>query len=289
MARPRKAGRGRDLADGAGPECAFVLSGGGVYGAEQVGMLRALIEAGHVPDLISAVSVGALNGVAIAERPSLEGVDHLEDIWRGIDAHALFPGTSLQRALAMVRRRQHICENLGMRRLIDDSVRVEAFEDLKIPFYVSTAELQTGTHRIFDSGPLRPVLLATTALPGVFPPVELDGALMVDGGIVSNVPTSPAVRARPRRMFILDVSRPVSNRFPQTPLGVIIQAFNITRNLCTSRDIEAARALSGAVVLPRPEDEPAVAFDDTSHTEELLQAGYERTRRFVAEEWSEVA
>jgi NTE family protein len=260
-----------------------------VYGAEQVGMMKALVEAGHTPDLISAVSVGALNGVALAQWPSMEGVDRLEQTWRGIDSRWLFPGNQFARAMAVIRKHPAICDNSGVKRLIDADVHVEMFEDLRIPFFVTTADLLSGARRVFHTGLLREVLLATTAIPGVFPPVDIDGELMVDGGIVSNIPTAPAVTARPERTFILDVSRPLSNKVPQTPLGMMLQAFSITRNLQTQRDLEAASVLAGAVVIPRPDNDPAVAFDDTSKTRELIRAGYERTRRFLADEYREVA
>jgi NTE family protein len=126
-------------------------------------------------------------------------------------------------------------------------------------------------------------------MPGIFPPVEVDGVMMIDGGIVSNVPTSPAVTARPERLFILDVSRPVTSKVPHSPLGMMLQAFQISRALSSARDVEAARMLSGAVVVPRPENAPAVSFDDTSRTEDLIKAGYESTRRFLADETPEVA
>jgi NTE family protein len=270
------------------PRCAWVLSGGGVYGAEQVGMMRALVEAGHAPELISAVSVGALNGAALAADPDLAGIERLEAVWRSAESRDLFPGSRFEKAMAMVRRRESICDNSGMKRLIERSVRVEVFEDLRIPFFVTATELNTGAHRTFSSGPIRNVLLATTALPGVFPPVDVDGALMVDGGLVSNIPTAPAVAARPERLFVLDVSKPLG-RTPATPLGMIFHAFQITRHLVADRDLEAARMLSGAVVLPRPDDEPAVGFDDLSKTQELMAAGYERTRRFLESEFSAVA
>ncbi len=248
-------------------------------------MIRALMEAGHVPELISAVSVGALNGAVIAQDPTMRGVDHLERIWRSIDARTLFPGGNLHRVMSVIMRRDHVCENSGVVQLIDDNVHVEVFEDLRVPLYISTAELVSGNHRIFHQGPLRKVLLASAALPGVFPPVEVDGTLMIDGGVVSNIPTSPAVAARPERLFILDVSRPVGGgKIPNTPIGMMIQAINITRNLCATRDLEAARVLTGAVVMPRPEDEPSIAFDDTSHTDELMRKGYERARRFLETE-----
>lgn len=251
-------------------------------------MIRALIEFGLVPDVISAVSVGALNGVVIAQDPSLAGVKRLEEVWRGTDAKTLFPGSSLHKTLAALRRGDHICDNAGIRSLIERHVRVEVFEDLKLPLYVTICELANGAPHVFHTGPLSNVLLATTALPGVFPPVEVDGVLMVDGGIVSNIPTAPVVAVRPEQLFVLDVSRPLgTNRFARTPLGVMVQVFNIARSQCASRDLEAAQSLSGAVVLPRPDDAPLLAYDDTSRTEELMEVGYRRTRRFLEEEWSE--
>ena len=272
----------------AGKRCAYVLSGGGVYGAVQVGMIRALVEAGHVPDFISAVSVGALNGVVMAQKPSLEGVEQLEAVWRDVRSRVLFPGTAVHKAMAMFRH-GHLCDNSGVKQLIERNARVEVFEDLKVPLVVTAVDLTTGKPRVFSSGPLRSALLATTALPGVFPPIEIGGTPYIDGGVVTNIPTAPALAAGPDRLFVLDVTRPVANRLPSTAVGMLVQAINITRNVCAERDLEAARLVPGAVVLPRAEDEPVLAYDDTSRTCDLMEAGYERTKRFLANELSDVA
>jgi NTE family protein len=250
-------------------------------------MARALIEAGFIPDVISAVSVGALNGAVLAQDPSVQGVERLEGIWRSADARDLFPGNHLQKAVAALRRRDHICDNAGLQRLIDDNVRVEVFEDLKVPFHVTVAEMMTGTLRVYRTGRLRPVLLATTALPGIFSPVEINGVLMVDGGIGSNIPTGPAVAARSQRLFVLDVSRPMEHKVPTTPLGMMIHSLNMTRYLGARRDLETALDV-GAILLPRPES-PDISFDDTSHSQDLMQSAYDRAARFLADEFSDVA
>ena len=75
-----------------GPVTAFVLSGGGNRGVAQVGMLRALLERGIVPDVVIGTSAGALNGAAIATSPTLEKVDRLESVWVGLKGDQIYPG-----------------------------------------------------------------------------------------------------------------------------------------------------------------------------------------------------
>ena len=109
------AGHGPDRApEPTRPRTAFVLSGGGNQGVSQVGMLRALLERGIVPDVVIGTSAGALNGAAVAYAPNLTGVAQLAVVWEQLRAEDVFPGGRIHRAWNVVRRGTHLFGNEGL-------------------------------------------------------------------------------------------------------------------------------------------------------------------------------
>lgn len=259
----------------------FVLSGGGVFGAIQVGQIRALMEAGIVPDVIAGTSVGALNATAIAADPTQASVDRLEDIWVNLRAEDLFPGSAIQRALHFVRKGDHLYPNNGVRRLID-RIGARSFESLQLPLAVVAANLRTGAETCFRSGSLAPALLASTALPGVFPPVLVDGELYVDGGVVNNIPISQAVALGATKIYVLTcgTTRPASTPIKR-PLDVLVQAFGHSRAARGELDLERYAQLVRLEVLPKIENEYQ-RYNDTSNGAELVRLGYESTAAYLA-------
>src|SRR6266516_3086840 len=106
---------------------AFVLGGGGDLGANEVGMLRALIERGIVPDLVVGTSVGALNGAAVAAEPTMEMVDRLEHTWRTLGKQRIFD-SPFRIAATLIRERTHLQSHQPLRRLILRLLPVVTFE-----------------------------------------------------------------------------------------------------------------------------------------------------------------
>lgn len=253
---------------------AFVLSGGGVLGAIQVGQLRALIEAGIEPDLLVGTSVGALNAAAIAADPSTESVDRLADIWRSVRTEDLFPGSRVQRAVKLVRRSDHLYPNHGVRRLID-RIGARTFEELAKPLVVVAASLRDGKEVGFTAGPLTPALLASTALPGVFPPVMVNGELHIDGGVVNHTPISQAVAMGATKLYVLTCGgeRP-AERPIRRPLDVLVQAFAHSRATRTELDLQRYAQQVKIELLPQVRND-FIRFNDTSHTDRLMREGYE--------------
>src|SRR5688572_29072081 len=116
-------------------ETAFVLGGGGVLGAGEVGMLRALLEAGVVPDLVVGTSVGALNGAFLAADPTVATTERLADLWIQLSAEGgVFSGSLVERAATAVRSRTHVHRRGPLRQLLADHLPVERIEDLQVPF-----------------------------------------------------------------------------------------------------------------------------------------------------------
>jgi NTE family protein len=233
---------------------AFVLSGGGNHGSAQVGMLRALIERGIFPDVVIGTSAGALNGSGVAANPTLSGVDHLAGIWSSLRTEHIFPGGRLGRAWSLLSGGDHLYSNQGLAGLIDRMSPAAWFDELVVPLRVVTTDLATGEEVVIASGPLKPALLASAALPGSFPPVTHDHRTLVDGGVVDNVPLSHALAGPVDRVYVLNVSGGVADSPVRNPLDVVLRAFAIARNLRFERELAAAPPSIEVVVLPRPAD-----------------------------------
>jgi len=264
------------------PHVAFVLSGGGVLGAVQVGQLRALIEAGVIPDLLVGTSVGALNAAAIAADPTPAGVDLLADVWSSLRGEDLFPGTRVQRALHFVRKGDHLYSNEGIRALVQ-KLPVRSFEEMQRPLAIVTANLRSGAEHVFESGPIAPPLIATTALPGIFPPLLIEGELYVDGGIVNNVPISVAAEHGARRIYVLTCGAPKPTTTEiRRPLDVLLQAFAHSRAARVDVDLRRFADAADIRLVPPPAPEP-IRFNDTSHTLHLMEEGYQLTRAYLGE------
>jgi NTE family protein len=264
-ARPRPA---------SGPRIAFVLSGGGNQGVAQVGMLRALIERSIVPHVVVGTSVGALNGAAIAHSPDLAGVARLARIWTAIDAADVFPGGRFTRAWNVVRRGTHLFPNDGLLRVLDAASPVEQFCDLSVPLRVVATDLDTGEEVVIASGPLRPALLASAAIPGVFPIVEHGGRRLVDGGVVNTVPLWHALSGPVDRVYVLNVSGGgVAERAPRSPLDVVMTSFLHARNMRFEHELRHLPDGVEVVTLPRPFDGRSLL--DFSRATELIDEAYQ--------------
>ena len=164
---------------------AFVLSGGGSLGSIQVGAMEALLENGIYPDMIVGTSVGALNGALLAREPTLDGVRGIRDIWLSLERGAVFTGGRRLAFFRLLFGMDHLYTNKGLRRLVTRNLGPITFADLSLPFLATAADVEEGTVHVFDTGPLLPALLASTAVPGIFPPVTIDGRKYVDGAILS--------------------------------------------------------------------------------------------------------
>ncbi len=246
--------RAHHALDPARPRTAFVLSGGGNQGVSQVGMLRALLEHDIVPDVVIGTSAGALNGAAVAYAPNLTGIAQLAAVWEQLQTDHVFPGGRLHRAWNIVRRGTHLFGNEGLAALIHHSTPARSFSDLEIPLRVVATDLDTGEEVVLARGPLKPALLASAALPGVFPIVVHGGRRLVDGGVVNNVPLWHALSGPVDRVFVLNVSSGAGEHAVRSPLDVVMTSFMHARN--QRYELERRQAIDHVDIidLPRPRD-----------------------------------
>ena len=255
------------------PWTAFVLSGGGNYGVSQVGMLHALIERGIYPDVVIGTSAGALNGAAIASSPTLEKVEELAEVWSGLTGDTVFPAGAIRRAWNILRRDDHLIPNRGLEAVIERANPAPTFADLQVPLRIVTTDLITGDEIVIVSGPVAPALLASAALPGIFPPVHLNGHVLVDGAVVNLVPISHALAGPVERIFVLDVSDPIGEKQIRSPLDVVVRAFAISRDLRFDLELQWIPKDIEVVIFPAPDDDRDLF--DFSGGRELIDAAYE--------------
>jgi NTE family protein len=264
------------------PRTAFVFGGGGNLGAIQVGQVRALLERGIVPDAVIGCSVGALNGAAIAGDPTLDGAERLAQLWRGLTRQDIFPSTRVGHGPWLyVRNGTSAFADHGLRKLIQQWLRFARFEDAATRFAVVATSLRSGVERWFESGGVARPLLASTALPGAFPPVEIEGELYIDGGVVNNVPISKAFEMRAKRVYVLDVGNLDKERpAPKRPYEVLVQAVSIAR--AHRFRIERETVPDGVHMTRMPPiDVGKLRYDDFSRSAELMERAYRASCAFL--------
>jgi len=260
---------------GARPRTAFVLSGGGNQGVAQVGMLRALVERGILPDVVIGTSAGALNGAALCYAPNLTGIAKLANTWIGLTTAKVFPGGKISRAWNVVRRGTHLFSAEGLEAIIDTATPARSFADLELPLRVIAADLDAGEEVVIARGPLKPALLASACLPGVFPIVEYDGRRLVDGGILNSVPLWHALSGPVDRVFVLNVSGTVTDRPQRSPLDVVMTSFVHARNQRYHLERRFVPPDVELIELPRPRDTRDIF--DFAGGEALIEEAYALT------------
>lgn len=265
---------------------AFVLGGGGHLGANEVGMLQALLERGISPDLVVGTSVGALNGVAIAADPSPAMVERLRQAWLDLGRERVF-ASALGGAGNLVRKGTHLHSNRNLRRLIEGLLPVSRFEELQVPFQCVAASIERAAEHWFTSGPIVPAILASAAVPGLLPPVEIGGEHFYDGGLVNSIPVERAVQLGATDVYILHVGRveqPLTS--PTNLLQVATVAFEIGRRHRFARDMASLPEGVVGHVLPTGDEAVPSGLDqlkyrDFTSVAKRIEAAHQATARYL--------
>ncbi len=265
--------------------CAFVLSGGGAYGAVQVGMLKALFDAGARPDLVVGSSVGALNGSMVALDP--EGsVDRLVDVWRGASLDSVFTGerrtpVGVGMVTQLARSRTSIFSDRQLIALIERHAPANTFSELSLPFTAMVTDRLTGVARPISDGRLSRALAASAAIPGVLPPVDIDGTSYVDGGMMAMFPTRQARAMGAESIVLLDATP--SDPRPAPPEGLVDGLIHTLALMVRAQRPPAVDATAiGCPIVDLPSaTPPEVTAFDFNRTHQLINDGYHRTRGFL--------
>jgi NTE family protein len=203
---------------------AFVFAGGGSLGAVEVGMLRELIRARVKPDFLVGASAGAINAAYFAGAPHAKGVDELQALWSNIRRSDVMPFSFTSLLRILFRRQEHLVGNDGLRRLLQRYLGYHRIEDAPLPLHVVASERVTGREVVLSNGPVVEAVLASSAIPGVFPPVAIGGVELVDGGVCSNTPIAAAVRLGATDVIVLPAGFACALKTP--PRGWISQTLH---------------------------------------------------------------
>lgn len=207
---------------------AFVLSGGGNLGAIQAGMLRALVRGGTRPDLIIGTSVGSVNGAWLASHDLDDGVDGLVDVWLRMRRSDVFPADLVGGLRGFLGRRDHLVSSAGLRQVLRAEVPAKRFDELRIPLHVVATDIRTGHDVLLSDGDLADAVCASSAIPGVFPVVEIGGRQLVDGGVVNNCPISQAIALGATTIWVLPCGYACSlQSAPKGALATVLQAISL--------------------------------------------------------------
>jgi NTE family protein len=225
---------------GSGGETAFVLGGGGILGAHEVGMLRALAERGIQPDLILGTSIGAINGAMFAADPTIDGVERLSQLWRESMISEVTAAGVLRRITTLARSGTHLESLQAARDRLSAALPVQRVEDLPVRFQCVAASIERAAEHWFTTGVLADVVLASCAVPGILPPVKIGDEHFIDGGIVNSIPVGRAVALGATSIYVLQVGRlekPLQP--PRWPWEVGLVAFEVARRHRFAHDLQS--------------------------------------------------
>lgn len=207
---------------------AFVFAGGSSLGAIQVGMLKALLAHGHRADFVVGSSVGAINAAYFACDPTVDGVARLEGIWRGMRRADVFPTPAIGSLIGLFSQRGYVVESGGLARLLERHLPCKRLEDMRLPCHIIATDMLEGIEIRLSSGSAVQALLASAAIPGVFPAVRMGGRHVVDGGVANHTPISAAVELGATRIVVLPTGYSCALQAPpRRAIGAALHALNI--------------------------------------------------------------
>jgi NTE family protein len=237
---------------------AFVLEGGGSLAATQIGMLRALTEDRPRPELVIGTSAGAINAVAFAADPTAAGIAELETLW-----------------LSLHRR-----DLATLRALLENHFADQRLEDVQVPAYVVTTDLISGAAHVINSGPVVEALMASAAVPGLFPPVAIDGHHLVDGALAANTPVRQAVDLGATDIYVLAVATLEYTGHPTAPADLALSALDSMVDAVTPP--HPRRSPARVQLMPAPTS-PTANILDFRHSSQLIAESYRLSRQWLAQ------
>lgn len=237
----------------------LALGGGAALGAAHIGVLKAFREKNLKPDCISGTSIGAFVASYIAFGTSVEKLEEiaLELDWMDISAFKL----SKMGMLSNQRLGKRILEDLG-------KVNIE---DANIPLAMIATDISSGEKVVLKEGPLYKAVMASTCLPGIFVPVEWEERLLVDGGLIENVPISPLREFGAERIIAVDLIANRKYKRPENIADVLENTFGMVQNKMLNEHRDA-----DGVMWIQPELS-AYNMADTGTAESLIEEGYKAT------------
>jgi len=256
---------------------AFVLSGGGNYGALQAGALEVLLERGIYPDLLVGASAGALNSVFLALDPTPAQARQLSRIWSTIKPEEIGLAHSLVVLRRLVQRKPSFYDSRPIFRFIEGLLPdgVGTFGDLKVPAYTVAVRFSDGSLRVFGDRPedsLLDGMISSSSIPPYYPPWPCEGELFVDGGALSNLPLKIAVERGARKIYALSVDETSKPKENLDMMGIVWRTISFMLARQMEQELEEVREMGIPVHLISlsPSGLPFFNFE---HGKELVEQG----------------
>lgn len=241
-------------------------------GALQAGMLRVLIARGLRPSRIVGTSVGALNGAFLAFNPGADGADRLAETWRSLANERYMRNHPMRVFYRLASRQRCLFSNDFLRELIAEHTVEDDFAAAQLPLHITATNMTSGQKRVFSEGPVSQAVLASTAIPGIFPPIDIDGASYIDGGVVAHLDLDTAVEAGSRDVLAIDLSHCFDEPEPKSAIGVVSRTVDIVMRHRVERDMARLRR-SARITLLQPEVSEGHGVGDLSQATRLLELG----------------
>jgi len=262
---------------------AFILSGGGTLGSIQVGMLQALLEADIRPEVLVGTSIGSVNAAFLAAGPCPERVEALRALWHGVRPRDVFSLNPLRMGHALLRRGSLFSAE-RWRAFVTENLPYDRIEDAAVPLRIIATDFEDGSPVILDSGSVVDAVMASTCLPGIFPPQRIGDHLYLDGVLSDPVPLKPAVDAGADTLYVLAVSTASPAPDARSP-GAILR-HSLTILLIPHIRLDALRMPDGSPdlkVVQIPSVGAQVALWDMSAQDDLMERSYQEAARFLAD------
>lgn len=257
----------------------YVMAGGGSHGAVQWGALQALSQTDLVPDAIIGTSAGALTGSIVAE-DFASGVSRIAYVWGQLNMSYLAGSRWKTRSLTSVRS-VSLMPNTTQEATLRSILHTSRIENLDVPFAAVATDLADGSPHVFDQGLLIPALLASSAIPGVLPPVIIEGRPYCDGLVSANLPAVPAVQRGAGSIVVLDTGVRQAGDPGVTATKVLGRVSAIMAASQRRRQLREAGRHVPVLLLPTPDDlGGSLEFDDTMRA---AGAAYAMSRSFLAD------
>ena len=260
---------------------AFVLSGGGSLGAVQVGMLQALADHGVVPDMLVGTSAGAMNAAWVAGHGmSADSLAGLADVWTGLRRQDVFPLDPREALRGLFGRSPAVVSSARLHRLVSAYAGIATLEDALVPVHLVTADLISGQTVTLSAGPLVGGVLASAAIPGIFPPVARDGRHLVDGGVARDTGVAVAVDLGATLVYVLPAGTPCALPAPPTSaVGTALHALTLLIEQRLAGDVARFSGAATIKVLPPLCPLATSAFDFTQAASLIAHS------RSASEDW----
>ena len=188
-------------------------------------MLHSLAKRGVTADMVVGSSVGALNGAYYAGNPTIEGIQRLETIWRGLHRSDVFPLT-WRTMFGFLHRRDFLIASDALRQLVDRNLTYRNLEDAKIPVHIVATDILSGGTVVLSEGSAAQAIIASAAIPAAFAPVQFNDLYLADGAVSSNTPVTVAVARGARRLIVLPTGYACALDKP--PIGIVANALHAT-------------------------------------------------------------